>query len=139
MTYTISQVAERMGVSPSAIRYYDKEGLLPEVKRNNGIRIFDEVDLGWLRLLICLKNTGMPIKRIREYVELSKKGDSSLNQRYELIRSQRQYVMEQMEQLEYYLAELDFKDWYYHKAMELGSEKKIDLNDYEKETGKPKP
>jgi len=139
MAYTISEAARLMSVSPSTIRYYDKEGLLPEVKRQNGIRMFDEVDFGWLRLLMCLKKTGMPIKRIKEYVELSKKGDATLLERYELIRAQRQFVQDQIEQLEYYMEELDFKDWYYRKALEIGSEKAIDYNEYEQETGHKKP
>lgn len=139
MKYTISEAADRMGVAPSTIRYYDKEGLLPEIKRVNGIRVFDEVDMEWLKILMCLKNTGMPIKRIKEYVELSKKGDDSLAERYELIKQQRQFVQDQLEQLEYYLAELDYKDWYYQKAMSLGSASKIQPEDYEKETGKVNP
>ena len=139
MPWTISEVADKMGIMPSAIRYYDKEGLLPNVKRVNGIRVFDEQDIGWLRILMCLKNTGMPIKRIREYVELAKKGDASLGERYELIKAQRQFVKEQMEQLEYYMAELDFKEWYYNKALELGSADKINKVDYITETGNELP
>ena len=139
MPWTISEVADQMGIMPSAIRYYDKEGLLPNVKRVNGIRVFDEDDIGWLRILMCLKNTGMPIKRIREYVELAKKGDASLGERYELIKAQRQFVKEQMEQLEYYMAELDFKEWYYNKALELGSADKINKVDYITETGNELP
>lgn len=139
MSWTISEVADKMGIMPSAIRYYDKEGLLPNVKRVNGIRVFDEQDIGWLRILMCLKNTGMPIKRIREYVELAKKGDASLGERYELIKAQRQFVKEQMEQLEYYMAELDFKEWYYNKALELGSADKINKVDYITETGNELP
>ncbi len=139
MSWTISEVADQMGIMPSAIRYYDKEGLLPNVKRVNGIRVFDEEDIGWLRILMCLKNTGMPIKRIREYVELAKEGDASLGERYELIKAQRQFVKEQMEQLEYYMAELDFKEWYYNKALELGSADKINKFDYITETGNELP
>ena len=116
MNFSISEIAERMGISPSAIRYYDKEGLLPDIKRVNGIRIFDEQDFGWLRILSCLKNTGMPIRRIKEYVELCKKGDASLNARYELIKAQRQFVQDQIDQLDYYMQELDYKDWFYNKA-----------------------
>lgn len=139
MSYTISEVSERMGVTPSTIRYYDKEGLLPEIKRVNGIRMFDDSDLGWLRILMCLKNTGMPIKRIREYVELAKKGSESLAERYELIKAQRQFVQAQIDQLEYYMAELDYKDWYYNKAIKQGTEENIQMEDYVKETGKSKP
>lgn len=139
MSYTISQAAQMTGISPSAIRYYDKEGLLPQVERKNGIRLFSDMDIRWLHLLTCLKNTGMPIKRIREYAELAQRGDESLKERQALIRQQRQFVLDQIEQLQYYMEELDFKKWYYKKALELGSESKIDFDDYERETGKKSP
>ena len=139
MSYTISEAAEKTGLPPSTIRYYDKEGLLPNIKRKNGIRVFEDMDLRLMGLLTCLKNTGMPIKRIRDYVELTSKGDDTLQERYEIIKAQRQFVLDQIEQLQYYLEELDFKDWYYNKALAAGSESTINLDDYEKETGKKAP
>lgn len=139
MSYTISEAAEKTGLPPSTIRYYDKEGLLPNIKRKNGIRVFEDMDLRLMGLLTCLKNTGMPIKRIRDYVELTSKGDETLQERYEIIKAQRQFVLDQIEQLQYYLEELDFKDWYYNKALAAGSESAINLDDYEKETGKKAP
>ncbi len=139
MSYTISEAAEKTGIPPSTIRYYDKEGLLPNIKRKNGIRVFEDIDLRLMGLLSCLKNTGMPIKRIREYVELTTQGDASLQERYEIIKIQRQFVLDQIEQLQYYLAELDFKDWYYNKALAAGTESAISFDDYEKETGRKAP
>ena len=139
MSYTISEAAEKTGLPPSTIRYYDKEGLLPNIKRKNGIRVFEDMDLRLMGLLTCLKNTGMPIKRIRDYVELTSKGDDTLQERYEIIKAQRQFVLDQIEQLQYYLEELDFKDWYYNKALAAGSESAINLDDYERETGKKAP
>lgn len=139
MSYTISEAAEKTGLPPSTIRFYDKEGLLPNIKRKNGIRVFEDMDLRLMGLVTCLKNTGMPIKRIRDYVELTSKGDDTLQERYEIIKAQRQFVLDQIEQLQYYLEELDFKDWYYNKALAAGSESAINLDDYEKETGKKAP
>ena len=139
MSYTISEAAEKTGLPPSTIRFYDKEGLLPNIKRKNGIRVFEDMDLRLMGLLTCLKNTGMPIKRIRDYVELTSKGDDTLQERYEITKAQRQFVLDQIEQLQYYLEELDFKDWYYNKALAAGSESAINLDDYEKETGKKAP
>ena len=92
MSYTISEAAEKVGIPATTIRYYDKEGLLPNIKRKNGIRVFEDIDLRLMGLLTCLKDTGMPIKRIREYVELTKKGDASLQERYEIIKAQRRFV-----------------------------------------------
>ena len=139
MAYTISQVSKLTGISPSTIRYYDKEGLLPRVERKNGIRLFTDTDIRWFHLLTCLKNMGMPIKRIREYAKLTLQGDTSLKERQALIREQRQFVQDQIDQLLFYMQELDFKEWYYNKALSLGSESKINLDDYEKETGKKTP
>lgn len=124
-TYSISEVASMMGVAPSTLRYYEKEGLLPNVKRVNGKRVFEEKDFDWLRVLNCLKNTGMPIRRIKEYALLSQMGDESLSARYELIKAQREYVQDQIDRLNYYMKELDYKDWYYRTAIELGSEKAV--------------
>jgi len=124
-TYSISEVASMMGVAPSTLRYYEKEGLLPNVKRVNGKRVFEEKDFDWLRVLNCLKNTGMPIRRIKEYVKLSQMGDASLETRYALIKQQREYVQDQIDRLNYYMKELDYKDWYYRTAIELGSEKAV--------------
>lgn len=139
MSYTISEAARRMGVAPSTLRYYDKEGLLPNLKRKNGQRVFDENDLRLLTLLSCLKNTGMPLKQIRKYVDMVQKGDKTIPERYELIKEQRQFILDQMEQLKYYLSELDFKDWFYRTAIKKGTTKGISLEDYEKETGKRTP
>ena len=139
MSYTISEAAEKIGIPPSTIRYYDKEGLLPNIRRKNGIRIFEDMDLRLMGLLTCLKNTGMPIKRIRDYVELIQQGDASLQERYNIIKAQRQFVLAQIELLQYYLEELDFKDWYYNKALAAGKESAISFDDYERETGKKAP
>jgi len=139
MAYTISEVAEKTGIPPSTIRYYDKEGLLPHVSRKNGIRVFEDKDLHLIGLLTCLKNTGMSIKRIREYVELIDKGDASLRERYEIIKAQRQFVLDQIGNLQFYLEELDFKDWYYNKALAAGTESAVSFDDYERETGKKVP
>lgn len=78
MSYSIKQVADMMGVTTSTLRYYDQEGLLPDVERKNGIRVFEDKDFKWLRVLNCLKNTNMPIKKIKEYCDLAQKGDSTL-------------------------------------------------------------
>ena len=139
MSYTISEAARRMGVAPSTLRYYDKEGLLPNLKRKNGQRIFEENDLRMLALLSCLKNTGMPLKQIHRYVDMVQEGDETIPERYALIKEQRRFILGQMEQLKYYLSELDFKDWYYRTAMKKGTTEGISLEDYERETGNRTP
>uniref|UniRef100_UPI003FEE3A93 hypothetical protein n=1 Tax=Mitsuokella multacida TaxID=52226 RepID=UPI003FEE3A93 len=69
----------------------------------------------------------------------AQRGDETLKERQALIEEQRQFVQDQIDQLMFYMQELDFKEWYYRKALTLGSESKLDLNDYERETGKKAP
>ena len=125
MSYSISQVAKMMGVTPSTLRYYDQEGLLPHIKRVNGIRVFEDEDFRWLRVLNCLKNTKMPIKKIRKYVELAQKGDETLQERYQLIQEQKEYILSQIQEYQYYLQEIEYKEWYYQQAIQAGSEESV--------------
>ena len=125
MSYSIKEVANMMGVTTSTLRYYDKEGLLPNVKRVNGIRVFEDSDFKWLRVLNCLKNTNMPIKKIKEYVTLAELGDKTLQDRYSLIKEQKKNILSQIEEYKYYLKEIEYKEWYYETAIRLGSEKEV--------------
>ena len=71
MIYTVGEMAQKLGVPASTLRYYDKEGLLPFVERSSGgIRMFWEADFEWLQVIRCMKKAGMSIKDIRQYIEL---------------------------------------------------------------------
>jgi DNA-binding transcriptional MerR regulator len=96
-TYTISQIAEKMSVSASALLFHDEEGLLPFVERVNGQRIFKDGDFAWLRVINCLKNSGMPITEIRYYIDLSFAGDPTLQERYEIILCQKKEIQNQID------------------------------------------
>lgn len=86
MDYTIRQVSEKTHPASHTLRYYEKEGLLPFVKRSKGgICRFSEDDFEWLGLICCLKNTGMPIKQIKEFIDLSMQGGETLKQRCEVL------------------------------------------------------
>jgi DNA-binding transcriptional MerR regulator len=122
MTYTVSQVAEKMGVTVYTLHYYDKEGLLPFVDRNqNGARVFKDSDFGWLDTITALKNTGMPIKQIRQYIEWVMEGDATIMQRLECIKKQKKLVEKQLEELKDYAELLDYKEWYYEMAVAAGT------------------
>ena len=85
MTYTIKQVADKMGVSVPTLRYYDKEGLLPFIeKKENGTRIFKESDLRTLEIISCMKASGMPIKDIKRYMDMCLEGDNTLEDRLDI-------------------------------------------------------
>ena len=126
MSYSISEIAKMLNVSAYTIRYYDKEGLFPLVKRVNGIRVFEDKDFPWLRMLNCLKNLNMPIKKIKEYVDLALKGDETLKERYQLILEQEEIIQKQIKELKYYKKQIDFKKAYYEKAIEAGTEKAVE-------------
>lgn len=122
MTYTIGEMAKLLGIAPSALRYYDKEGLLPFVERSpGGLRVFHEQDYEWLKVIECLKHTGMPIKDIKRYIDLAMQGDATINERMELFIQQREVIRRQMKELQQTLDMLEFKCWYYETAKAVGT------------------
>ena len=122
MTYSISEIANLIGVAPSTLRFYDKKGLLPFIERTGGgIRRFTETDLEWLRLIECLKTTGMPLSDIKEYIDLALEGDSTLKERYDLILHQKASVEKQIESLIEMRDTLAYKSWYYETSIAAGT------------------
>lgn len=109
-TYTIKQVAEDFDLSISTIRYYDKKGLLPFVSKNeSGYRIFTDADLNLIKTIVCLKNTGMPIKDIRTYIEYVMAGPNTIEQRKTLLKKHKRAVLQKQKMLTENLQEIDFK------------------------------
>ena len=122
MTYTVGEIAKKLNIAPSALRYYDKEGLLPFVERSSGgIRIFREEDMDWLELIECMKRTGMPIKEIKHFIDCCVEGDSRINNRLSIIRNQRDRVLAEIEHLQARLSMLEFKTWFYEEAQRRGT------------------
>lgn len=122
MIYTVGEMAELIGVAPSTLRYYDKEGLIPFVERSEGgIRVFKESDYEWLKMIQCLKKTGMQLKDIRSFILMAMEGDSTIDERLELIIKQREAVKKQIADLQETLSTLDFKKWYYETAKAHGT------------------
>ena len=101
MAYTVGEMAKRLDVPASTLRYYDKEGLLPFVARSpGGMRIFQDADLEWLKVIGCLKKAGMSIKNIRVYIELAMQGNETIDQRLELFRNQREVLRNRLAELQ---------------------------------------
>lgn len=122
MLYTVGEMAKRLGVAPSTLRYYDKEGLLPFVERSGGgIRLFKEADFEWLRVIECLKKTGMSLADIKHFVEMSMQGDDTIDARLALILKQKEAVKAQLADLNQTLKVLEFKAWYYQTAKDAGT------------------
>ena len=126
MSYSIKEVADMMNVAPSTLRYYDSMGLLPNVKKVNGRRVFEDKDFKWLRVLNCMKNINMPISKIKEYVDLAQKGDSTLKERYNMILEQKKAIEKELKKLKDCYKELEYKEWYYKTAIKAGTEKVVE-------------
>jgi DNA-binding transcriptional MerR regulator len=122
MTYSIGEISELLNISISTLRYYDKEGLLPLVNRTSGnIRVFNDADLECLKMIECLKTTGMQLKDIKTFFEWCEEGDSTIDKRYELFLQQKEKTEKQIEALQDALTRVNYKCEYYRIAKEKGT------------------
>ena len=116
--YTIKEVAEKMDISEHTLRFWAKSGFFPFVKRNkNNIRQFSENDLGWVRIVKCLRSFGTENKAIKKYIDLCIIGDSTIKERYEIILNTKKKALLQMEELQKQLSLLDFKEKFYENLI----------------------
>ena len=120
--YSIGQVSEMFGLPISTLRYYDKEGLFPEMERRSGIRKFSERELEALRVIECLKKSGLEIKDIKQFMSWCTQGASTYADRKALFEARKQVVEEEMLRLQKTLEMLMFKCWYYETAIRDGNE-----------------
>ena len=110
MEYTIKQVSVKTGLSIYTLRYYDKEGLLPLVKRSqSGIRKFSDNDIDWLGLICCLKNSGMSIENIKEFMNLCLEGNETVEIRKAILIKHKEHILAQMKQLDSSLNTVNYK------------------------------
>lgn len=122
MIYTVGEMAKRLSVAPSALRYYDKEGLLPFVERSSGgIRMFKDADFEWLQVINCLKKAGMQLADIKRFIAMAMQGDETIDERLDMIVEKKEAVMRQIDELNATLQTLAFKEWYYETAKNAGT------------------
>lgn len=119
---TIGDVAKQFGLPISTLRYYDKEGLFPEIERVAGIRKFSEKEIEALRVIDCLKKSGLEIKDIKQFMDWTKEGNETFQVRKELFEQQAMIVQEEIEKLEKVQEMIKFKMWYYEEALKKGDE-----------------
>jgi DNA-binding transcriptional MerR regulator len=123
--YSIGEISKMFQLPISTLRYYDKEGLFPHLKRVNGVRQFSESEIETLRVIDCLKKSGLEIKDIKEYMALCSLGNTTLKQRKEIFEKQKEEVLQEMEKLQKVLSMLNYKCWYYDQAIEKNDESYI--------------
>lgn len=120
--YTIGDAADELGMPASTIRFYEKNGLIPNQQRSGGgIRLFDEDGLEWIRFVERLKVSGMPIKEIRDYIELYLQGDSTIEERRRIVYERREAIERQLEELKLARDFIEYKCWFYDVAAESGT------------------
>lgn len=116
--YTIQEVSQKVHVSTYSIRYYDDHGLLPTVKRDeNNSRVFDDVDIEWVEIVTCLRATGMPLAKIKHYIELCLEGDQTVPERYRIMVEQQRETMAQAEKIQAHLRLINKKVNHYANVL----------------------
>ena len=123
--YTIGQVSELFHIPISTLRYYDKEGLFPEIQRTSGIRRFGEKEIDALRVIECLKKSGLEIKDIKQFMEWCIQGSETYPQRLNLFLRQRRQMEAELAHMNRVLDMLKFKCWYYEEALKDGNEDRV--------------
>ncbi len=123
--YSSGQISEMFGLPISTLRYYDKQGLFPGMERKSGIRKFGEKELETLRVIECLKKSGLEIKDIRQFMDWCVEGPSTYALRKELFVRQKKTVEAEIAHMNKILDMLRFKCWYYEQAIQDGSEERI--------------
>ncbi len=125
MFYTIGQISTMTNLSISTLRYYDAEGLFPNLNRKSGIRQFSDRELETIRVIECLKKSGLEIKEIKEFIKMCQEGPKTYKQRKALFDNQKKLVEEEIKKLNKTLDMLNFKSWYYETAIKDGNEEHL--------------
>ena len=118
---TIKEVSEKYGLSQDTLRYYERVNVIPAVTRTSGeIRDYQEEDLKWVELAVCMRCAGLPIESIIEYQRLFQEGDETIPARLDLLNDQMEILQKQKNQIEETMKRLSYKISRYEEAMKTG-------------------
>jgi MerR family transcriptional regulator, aldehyde-responsive regulator len=107
---TITEASKKYDLSQDTLRYYERIGLIPTVNRNkSGIRNYTEENCRWVEFIKCMRNAGLPIEALIEYVTLFQQGDKTIQARKELLIEQREQLVKRIEEMKSTLERLDYK------------------------------
>ena len=123
--YTIGQVSALCGLPVSTLRYYDKEGLFPDLQRDSGIRKFEEKELEAIRVIECLKKSGLERRDVKRVMEWCTEGSATYPQRRALFLKQKEQVEGEIKRMNQVLDMIKFKCWYYEQAIQDGNEDRL--------------
>jgi DNA-binding transcriptional MerR regulator len=118
---TIKEVCEKYGITPDTLRYYERVGVIPEVTRTaGGIRDYQAEDIQWVEKAVCMRDAGVPIEILIEYVRLCRQGDETIEARANLLKEARARIVEARKKCDAALERLDYKIGRYELAMKTG-------------------
>lgn len=116
--YTMKEACEQTQLPYETLKFYCNQGLVPNVKRDkNNRRIFDDKDIAWINSLTCLKNCGMSISEMKEYIELCLGGESTIPERKAILDIKRQSLVEQLKQVQDCIDYIDWKQGFYDDVL----------------------
>ena len=116
--YTMKDVCRETGMAYETLKFYCNEGLIPNVKRNqNNYRVFDDRDVAWIKSLSCLKNCGMSIQEMREYIDLCLKGAASIPERKVTLAQKREELLIKMAEIQGSIDYIDNKQLFYDDVL----------------------
>lgn len=118
MTYSMKQACQKTGLTYDTLKFYCNEGLVPNVKRAaNNYRIFDDDDIAWINSLSCLKNCGMSIQEMKEFLDLRAEGETTIPARLEILASKLEGLQKEMKRLQDSIDYVKWKQNYYHDVL----------------------
>ena len=118
---TIKEVCEKYNLKPDTLRYYERVGVIPEVTRTaGGIRDYQEEDIRWVEKAVCMRNAGVPVDMLIEYMRMVAQGDETIEARANLLKEARAQILEARQKYDAALERLEYKISRYEEAMEAG-------------------
>lgn len=117
--YSMKETCSKTGLSYDALKFYCNEGLIPNVKRDkNNYRIFDDNNIAWINSLLCLKNCGMSISEMKEYVSLCLQGESTIPERKKILDVKRKSLVDKLNNIQESIDYIDWKQNFYQEVLE---------------------
>lgn len=116
--YTMKEACKKTGLAYETLKFYCNQGLVPNVKRDSqNRRIFDERDIAWINSLGCLRNCGMSIHEMKEYIELCLVGEISIPERKLILAEKRKVLEAELKRIQDSIDYIDWKQGFYDEVL----------------------
>ena len=120
---TLGEVSKKFNISKDTLRYYEKEGLISPVSKQNNRREYNENDIESINFILCMRGAGMPIETLKKYISLCRKGDETAQERRNILIEQREILSQKIKEMENAYNKLSYKiDFYYQNLLEKEKE-----------------